>query len=382
MANSPERWAREPWAAVRQRLLSSGAIDFASLVKLAGLDPARHMRFAEWSGVDFEGSVLAGFNFIGARLIGCSFKGAWIKGGCFEHALIDVVRPYGTLDSKRTSLCDAEDWDAYVGDWLRAPNPPPDDDHLRVGAVFQDAPFAPEMVVVPPGEFLMGTSAKAMDAFIARHGEQHRQRVSREGPQHNVSISYRLAVGRFPVTFGEWDVFVGGKKVDRMWSKRPVINIKWNDALAYVEWLAKLTGKAYRLLSEAEWEYCCRAGTTTAYATGEGITRAQAQFSLGRLRSAYLTEVGTFPANAWGLYDMHGNVWEWCKDNWHEDYSGAPDDGSAWNTPASYAHVIRGGCWQIRGINLRSARRSSKPSYYSESPTEDVGFRVVRTLAS
>ena len=179
---------REPWAAVQQRLLSSGKTDFASLVKLAGLDPARHMRFADWSGVDFSGSDLRGFDFTGARLIGCNFEGAQIEGARFDQALIDEVRP-GKLDPGRTNLRAAADWDEHVKSWKQ-----PDKlalEHLPPGSVFQDAPFAPEMVVVPPGRFMMGS----------KDGEGEAD----ERPRHEVKIPQAPAVGRFPVTFEEWD---------------------------------------------------------------------------------------------------------------------------------------------------------------------------------
>jgi formylglycine-generating enzyme required for sulfatase activity len=104
-----------------------------------------------------------------------------------------------------------------------------------------------------------------------------------------------------------------------------VINVSWEDATAYVGWLSRETGKSYRLLSEAEWEYCCRAGTTTAYSFGDTIDNKQAQFSESKT-----AEVGSLPANGWGLHDMHGNVWEWCEDTWHPNYKGAPNDGSNW----------------------------------------------------
>lgn len=359
---------REPWAAVKQRLLSSEKTDFASLVKLAGLDPARHMRFAEWSGVDFGGSDLRGFDFTGARLIGCNFKGALIKGARFDQALIDEVRPGAKLDPGRTNLWGAEDWEGHVKSWKQPEKPAPE--HLPPSAVFQDAPFAPEMVVVPPGRFMMGSEDD--------EGEV------RERPRHKVTIPNAFAVARFPVTFDEWDAAWRGKPREQ-WGRgrRPVTEVSWHEANEYVARLSIETGKPYRLLSEAEWEFACRAGTETAYSFGDTITQAQAQFSEGDLGGAGSTaEVGSFPANDFGLYDMHGNVWEWCEDRWHGSYARKPESlkqtGCAWTTRSSNRRVLRGGSWYIFSQDLlRSAHRNWSVSW---SSLAWVGFRVARTI--
>jgi formylglycine-generating enzyme required for sulfatase activity len=228
---------------------------------------------------------------------------------------------------------------------------------------FKDVPSAPEMVVVPAGSFLMG-SRDGRDA---------------ERPQHKVTIARPFAVGRFAVTFEEWDAAYGGGGVkhepgDEGWGRgrRPVINVSWEDALAYVGWLSQETGKSYRLLSEAEWEYCCRAGTTTEYSFGDKINKKQAQFSERKT-----IEVGRFPANAWGLYDMHGNVWEWCEDNWHPSYKGAPEDGSAWKGGEASLRVLRGGSW---GVNPRILRSADRGWEHPDNRGDSVGFRVARTL--
>ena len=196
---------------------------------------------------------------------------------------------------------------------------------------FKDIDIGPEMVVVPAGEFTMGSND---DDF--------------QKPPHKVTIKAPFAAGRFAVTFAEWDAAgLAHKPRDEGWGRgrRPVIYVSWEDAKSYAAWLSQKTGKEYRLLSEAEWEYCCRAGTTTKYAFGDSITRQQAQFSEGVWGSAKQTvEVGKFPPNAWGLYDTHGNVWEWCEDNWHADYTGAPQDGSVWQGGDISLRVLRGGC--------------------------------------
>jgi formylglycine-generating enzyme required for sulfatase activity len=356
----------------RERLVDEAATDnFADLIRIAGLDPKKHLRFADWSGVDFSRCDLRGFDFTGARLIACNFLAARIEGARFDQALIDEVRPGAKLDPNRTYLRRAKDWDRFADGWNKPEKRPPE--HLPAGAVFQDAPFAPEMVVVPPGRFMMGSED-------GEGGE--------EGPRHEVVIPQAFAVGRFPVTFDEWDAAAGAggvkyKPIDYGWGRgrRPVINISWNDAQIYVRWLCKVTSKPYRLLSESEWEYACRAGTETAYSFGDAITEEQAQFmyELGFDRST--VEVGSFNANAFGLYDMHGNVWEWCRDRWHNSYARKPErfkqTGEAWRTPRSPYRIVRGGSWLFSSHFLRSAsREKNKPDFRDNT----VGFRVARTI--
>jgi formylglycine-generating enzyme required for sulfatase activity len=151
-----------------------------------------------------------------------------------------------------------------------------------------------------------------------------------------------------------------------------VINVSWHDAKEYVAWLSGKTGKTYRLLTEAEWEYAARAGTTTKYAFGDTITQSQAQF----LTSSTAT-VGSFPANRFGLHDMHGNVLEWCEDNWHADYNGAPQDGSVWAGGDASLRVQRGGSWAHYPDDLRSAHRDLDST---DDRDNVIGFRVARTL--
>jgi Uncharacterized conserved protein len=250
---------------------------------------------------------------------------------------------------------------------------------LNPGTVFRDCPECPEMVVVPAGEFMMGSPASEEGRYPA------------EGPQRKQTIAKPFAVGKFEVTFAEWAACVAGggcagnkNPEDRSWGrgKRPVIYVSWNDATEYVEWLSKTTGWTYRLLTEAEWEYVARAGTTTPFSTGRTITPEQANFNGsygGVARGVYrrmTTEVGTFLANAFGLYDVHGNVWEWVQDC-YDSYAGAPKDGSAITSTDCGQRVLRGGSWGSGPQDLRLAKR-----YFYHPVVRDgfSGFRVARTL--
>ena len=245
---------------------------------------------------------------------------------------------------------------------------------------FRDCGECPEMVVSQAGQFIVGSPA------------DEKSRGDGEGPQRSVKISYPFAAGKFEVTFADWDACVaaGGckhKSNDQGWGRgtRPVINVSWNDAKEYASWLAKRTDKPYRLLSEAEWEYAARAGTTTPYSTGWTISTDQANFD-GRLDGQYdskanrgkTIEVGLLKKpNAFGLHHMHGNVSEWVEDCFHDNYQDAPSDAAAWITADCGRRVIRGGSWaSFRGA-LRSAARFGFSLGYREN---HIGFRLARTL--
>jgi formylglycine-generating enzyme required for sulfatase activity len=196
-----------------------------------------------------------------------------------------------------------------------------------------------------------------------------------------VTVGARFSIGKYPVTFAEYDAFceaTGRQKPDDWgWGRerQPVVNVSWEDAKAYVEWLSETSGKPYRLPSESEWEYCCRAGTTTKYSCGDEITEKDANFGE---KVGKTTEVGAYPANPWGLHDMHGNVWEWVEDVWRENYDGAPDDGSAWTEGGDQGgSVLRGGSWFDRPYDCRSACRIWDRIRYQ---VDKSGFRVARTL--
>ena len=248
------------------------------------------------------------------------------------------------------------------------------------GDTFRDCGECPEMVVVPSGNFMMGSS------------ESEELRDDDEGPVHRVTIARPFAVGMFEVTFREWDACVSdggceGYRPDDQWGRyeHPVIYVSWKDAKGYVEWLRRKTGKRYRLLSEAEWEYVARAGTTTPFHTGRTISTEQANYDgnytygSGR-RGVYrerTTPVGSFEPNGFGVYDVHGNVWEWVEDCSNSSYRRAPTDGSAWLRGNCDRRVLRGGSWDYDPQNLRSASRNRITSGIRYSY---VGFRVARTL--
>ena len=233
----------------------------------------------------------------------------------------------------------------------------------------------PAMVVLPTGRFWMGSPAT----------EKGRDDDD-EGPVHAVTISRRIAMGQYPVTFEDYDRFVAATDAERPddsgWGRgrRPVINVSWEDAKAYAAWLSEQTGKRYRLPSESEWEYAARAGTETAYSWGNeiGVNRANCDGSGSKWSGEQTSPVGSFAPNGFGLYDMHGNVWEWVEDRWHRNYEGAPSDGSAWTSGGDGdLRVVRGGsCLYIRWF-LRAAHRYwNAPSYRDSS----LGFRLVQDL--
>jgi formylglycine-generating enzyme required for sulfatase activity len=243
-------------------------------------------------------------------------------------------------------------------------------DKLKVGSE------GPLMVVIPAGRFVMGSPPDEP----GRSGD--------EGPQHEVRIAKPFALGVYAVTFDDYDRYCAATKQakpeDRGWGRgnRPVINVSWNDAQAYCAWLCEQTGRTYRLPSEAEWEYACRAGTDTPFHFGARFTTDQANFDGNStyFRSAkgeyrkQTVPVGTFPPNAFGLYDMHGNVWEWCQDAWHDNYDGAPTDGSAWEVGGGVARVVRGGSWNFYPAFARSAFRYH---YAPDLRFGGIGFRVL-----
>jgi formylglycine-generating enzyme required for sulfatase activity/RES domain-containing protein len=256
-----------------------------------------------------------------------------------------------------------------------------------------------EMVPIPAGEFLMGSP------------EDELERWSHEGPQHRVRLA-PFSLARMPITQAQWrqvarwqpapgdppwerqldpypSFFKGDLPLENrrpVDDRRPVERVSWFDAQEFCRRLSQRTGRTYTLPSESQWEYACRAGTTTPYAFGTTLGQRQANVA-----SSGTTEVGSFPANAWGLHDMHGNVWEWCLDHWHHGYEEAPADGSAWLSTLeqqnqsftkpvknviddSEPRLLRGGSW---GSSPRFCRSAYRYHYRPDYAVDNVGFRVV-----
>jgi formylglycine-generating enzyme required for sulfatase activity len=213
-------------------------------------------------------------------------------------------------------------------------------------------------------------------------------RNANEGMVHRVTIGYDLAVGKFEVTQGQWKAVMGSNPshFKDCGDNCPVENVSWNDAQDYLKKLNARAGQRYRLLSEAEWEYAARAGTTTPFHTGETITPQQANFDgnstyNGSAKGTYRQKTvaaGSFAPNGFGLHDMHGNVWEWVQDLYHENYTGAPVDGSAWESGGDASRrVLRGGSWYSFPRYWRSAVRSRSTP---DSRDGIAGFRIARTF--
>jgi len=228
-----------------------------------------------------------------------------------------------------------------------------------------------EMVEIPGGTFVMGSPPTEKD------------RESSESPQHTVTIQ-SFFMGKFTITQEQYQAVMGENPSTFKGAKRPVENVSWDQAIAFCAKLSKTTKKTYRLPSEAEWEYACRAGTTTPFHFGETITadlvNYDGEYPYGSAPKGIFrqktTDVGSFPPNAFGLYDMHGNVWEWCQDTYHDSYSGAPIDGSAWVISGNdnRSQLLRGGSWYYDAKDCRSAYRN----WYSLGDRYGyVGFRVV-----
>jgi formylglycine-generating enzyme required for sulfatase activity len=245
------------------------------------------------------------------------------------------------------------------------------------GEGFREASFAPEMVVIPAGGFLMGSTYEGGSYC--------------ELPRHRVVVPKPFGVGRRPVTFDEWDACFAAKGTshnpyDFGWGRgrRPVIDVSWEDAKIYAAWLSAMTGQPYRLLSEAEWEYCCRAGEAPGAALNEvsESPAKQARLSEDDYGNAGGTaETGSFPPNVFGLYDLHGNVMEWVEDCWNDGYEEKPvalcDDGGAWMSGDCTHRVVRGLSWFHCPRHLCPAWRGTYPA---ATRGAYIGFRIARTL--
>ncbi|BAB77059.1 formylglycine-generating enzyme family protein [Anabaena sp. FACHB-709] len=248
-----------------------------------------------------------------------------------------------------------------------------------------------DMMLIPGGTFLMGSP------------DSEEARLRYESPQHEVTVG-KFYMGRYPITQAQWRVVAEWEKIDMeldpdlsnfkedyqgidRWT-RPVETVTWEEAKEFCERLSRKTGREYRLPTEAEWEYACRAGTSTPFHFGEIITTELANYNgenvyEGGVKGGYrrqTTPVGYFQvANNFGLYDMHGNVWEWCEDDWHDSYEGAPNNGSAWvESGTGSTKVIRGGSWRDIAMDCRCASRIDDLVFENRIN----GFRVVRVISS
>lgn len=253
---------------------------------------------------------------------------------------------------------------------------------LRPGRRFRECAACPEMAVAPAGSFAMGSPPQELG------------RYADEGPARTVTFSAPFAAGVTEVTFAQWDACLaaGGcgdhRPADAGWGRgsRPVINVSRADAESYVAWLARRTGANYRLPSEAEWEFLARAGTATPFHTGHTIAPSQANYDgtfaygdgVGGAFRQRTLGVASLRANAFGLHDVHGNVWEWVADCWNDSYHGAPTNGGAWRAGDCGKRVQRGGSWSNAPKDVRSAVRNWRAADHRDA---NSGFRVVRELA-
>ena len=368
--------------------------DFVELIKHAGLDPVRgDLRFSNWSNISFAGCDLRRFDFSGARLNGCTFKDAQIEGARFDGA-----------DLKNAALRTAVDWDKYAANWVQ-PSEKLNCRHLNSGAIFQDLPFAPEMAVIPPGSFYMGSpdGSGGEQGDIAEWG-----RTRDEGRRRKIEIDLRFAIGRFAVTRDEFAKFIAATKHEmptametyeyrktetrpgRDWRSpgftqkgdHPVVAVRWSDAVAYCEWLSELVKQEYRLPSEVEWEYAARAGTDTPFWWGHTIDWGNACYDgtqkYGSSGPSYGSKsdrtepVDKYDPNPWGLYQVHGNVWEWCDNSYESGTRFVVDQRK--RDPTSKA--VRGGSWRTLGRNCRSANRSFGDKHQNRHRLQSFTFAV------
>jgi formylglycine-generating enzyme required for sulfatase activity len=236
----------------------------------------------------------------------------------------------------------------------------------------------PFMVRIPAGSFVMGATENDKFANLL------------ERPRRLVTIARPFALAATPVTFAQWDAYAEATGAHRPGdggfgrAVLPVMGVSWRDAVGYCDWLAATTGKPYRLPSEAEWEYACRAGTTTVFHTGNSITIQEANFMYdevgAKIGHGRPMPVGSYAPNAFGLYDMHGNVAELVQDHWHDGYPGAPSDGSAWidgDGAGNRLRVVRGGSWDYMPRLIRSAYRDLVGE---TRRVDNVGFRLALDL--
>jgi len=243
-------------------------------------------------------------------------------------------------------------------------------DAYKPGDVFKDCKVCPEVVVVPAGSFVMGSDGR------------HKY----ERPAHRVTFAKPFAIGVYEVTFDEWEACFaesGCARVpdDHKWGKgrRPVMNVTWFETQPFLKWLSEKTGQVYRLPSEAEWEYAARAGTTTEFWWGDevGVNLGNCRDCQSPWSKKGSAPVGSFAPNPWGLYDVHGNEWEWQEDCWNPSHEGAPTDGSPRFSGDCQSRVMRSGSWYYFSKNMRSAWRFKNDARVK---SYGIGMRVVREI--
>ena len=223
-----------------------------------------------------------------------------------------------------------------------------------------------EFVLIPPGEFDMGSSSEEKD------------RSDSESPVHKVIIKNPFYMGKYSVTQKQWKKIMGNNPSHFKGEDRPVERVSWKEVQEFVKKLNAAEGTdKYRLPSEAEWEYACRAGTQTRYFFGDDESKLNEYAWYAENSGSKTHPIGRKKPNPWGLYDMHGNVWEWVQDKWHENYNGSPSDGSAWEDGDVSFRVSRGGSWYCNASSCRSASRFRRDP---ESRFSNLGFRLLREL--
>jgi len=220
------------------------------------------------------------------------------------------------------------------------------------------------MVELPPGKFIMGET----------EGDKFANDTER--PAHTVKLPVPFALGKFPVTVREYQKFQSNRSTQET-EGLPVVRVTWEESVAYCDWLSEQTGREYRLPSEAEWEFACRAGSRAPFACGHEISMTDANYLYDengtRVGVGHRTPVGCFSPNRFGLHDLHGNVCEWVADSWHANYLGAPADGTAWISAGDMRRVIRGGAWDYMPRLLRSSWRDWR---LATQHADNIGFRV------
>jgi formylglycine-generating enzyme len=374
--------------ATMRALVEHREADLRTLAGIAGFDPATDLVGADFRGADFADDDLAGFNLTRADLRGADLSGAR---GLHRAMFADIIEDGTTR-------------------WPEQHAPLP-------GAVLQEGPEAPELILIPPGSFVMGVP----EAESAREKSDD----DNARPQQEVTIRDGFWLAKYPVTRGEFAAFVadtghgtpggafGWVEGKRDWEhsdefgwrnpgfeqtdRHPVVCVSHEDAEAYAAWLSRRTGRHYRLPSEAEWEYAARAGTSTARFWGDDRNGARqyanvADRSLAKRMKMkanreqffpwddgypFTAPVGSFQPNGFGLYDVLGNAWEWVADHWHDNYVDSPKDGSAWITDRNDSRrVLRGGSWNNRPGGVRAGVRLRGGADFRGSV---VGFRLART---